>query len=420
MMRTRIGLTALTLGASLISFLSYTLLLKHFGASRALDLLFYAASLPVSVAAVTSGVLLYLLPPRFTGAALHVQESTLRVLWRYSAVAGALASLGALVYGLALRDWTLVSFWLGFTLVGMVSVLISLLTCIAQARGHYLLTGMASLLTSTGLLAGAAAAMLLHVEWLLLMGQVLGTAFTAWWLARSLSLTVAIQRQDAMLAMLVLTPLRRHAMAITLGTLAFTLFQPIDAALCALLDSGSVSVMAYAQRVVVAAGTAVSLGAYAVAARTAHDSLRTGGNRALGQMANREVGRVVGFGLAVWLAYLIGGQTLLNALLASSAMQGGNLTRLLSCVQWMLLGVGPMAAVPYLFRVFYAQADYRKPAILGLCIAPAYGIAAWALLPRFEILALAYAYTFVWWVALLVALLWLNQASTQDSTLQPT
>lgn len=410
MIRTRIALTVLTLGSSVISFVAHTLMLRHLGASAALDLLFYAASVPVALAGVTSGVLLYLLPPRFTQIASRVQESTLRVLFACFAVICAVAIIGTLVYGLMQGRSMLAVLWAGFIVVALLTILSTLAACIAQARGAYLATGVAPMITSAGLLGGVLMAIASRAEWWLVIGQLLGTAAAVLWMARSLRLAAVWSGRDVLLARAALGPLKPHALAITMGTMAFTLFQPIDAALCAQLGSGSITVMSYAQRVVVAVSTAVSLGAYAVAARTSHDVLRSGGQRALRRLANREVFRVVSFGMVVWLSYVLGGHALLGALLGSSAMTGHDLARLLDCVQWMLLGAGPMAAIPYLFRVFYSQQAYRKPALLGIGLAPAYGLLAWVLLPFVDILALAYAYACVWWFTLAVALLWLNEA----------
>ena len=415
MMRIRIALTVLTLTSSIISFVAYTLILRHLGASAALDLLFYAANVPVALAGITSGVLLYLLPSRFTQVTSRVQESTLNVLFGSFAVVCAIAIAGALLYGVVLGQPMLASLWVGFTLVALLMVFLTLATCIAQARGAYLASGVAPMITSFGLLAGVLVAIALRAEWWLLIGQLLGTAVAALWLARALRLTVALRTYDVSRAREALGPLKPHLVAITTGTMAFTLFQPIDVALCTQLGSGSLSVMSYAQRVAVAVGTAVSLGAHAIAARTVHDSMREGGKLALQQMANREVLRVVGFGLLVWLGYVLGGHHLLGALLGSSAMSDHDLVRLLECVKWMLLGVGPMAAIPYLFRVFYSQQAYRMPALLGICIAPAYGLLAWVLLPRFDVLAMGYAYAGVWWVSLAIMLLWLNQGDTEFS-----
>ena len=80
MLTTRITLTVVTLISSALSFLGYTLLLKYLGASKAVDQLFFAGSIPLSVAGVITGVLLYLLPARLVDLQNYVQEATVRTL----------------------------------------------------------------------------------------------------------------------------------------------------------------------------------------------------------------------------------------------------------------------------------------------------------------------------------------------------
>ena len=415
-MRTRLGLTVLTLGSSITSFIAYTLLLKKFGASARVDLLFYAASVPVSLAGIMSGVLLYLLPPRFTVLSYQLQEGTLSALAVCGASLAAIAISAATGYGLIYGRHLLIGLTIGFVFVALLTVIFTMNVCVAQARGVYIPTGIGSMVTSTGLLTGVLFAMYSGIEWFVLIGQIVGTSLAVWWLRRKLRVSNSICIQsDFQLAKIALGPLKAYAATITLGTMAFTLFQPIDSFLCTLLGSGAVSVMSYSQRVVVAVGTAVSLGAHAIAARTSRDSFLEGGYAALRRLANIEVVRVVGFGMLVWVGYMIVGHRILASMLGSTMLSTRDLARLLVVVQWMLLGVGPMAAIPYLFRIFYSIEHYRGPALMGMCIAPAYGILAWLMLARFDILALAYSYALVWWIALIAAVRWLNTIKVDKS-----
>jgi peptidoglycan biosynthesis protein MviN/MurJ (putative lipid II flippase) len=194
-----------------------------------------------------------------------------------------------------------------------------------------------------------------------------------------------------------------------MGTTAFSLFQPVDAFLCSQLGSGSMAIMSYAQRILVALGTAISLGAYIIAARTSRDAFRSGGRPALRRQANLETIRIVAFGLLVWLGYSLEGHRLLTLALSSSTMSAHDVARLVDTVGWMLIGIGPMAAMPYLFRMFYVLRDYYRPAVLGISIAPCYCAFGWLLLDHYQILALALAYSVVWWLALPAALIWLNR-----------
>jgi len=389
--------------------------LRNFGASVALDRVYFSANIPLALAGLVSGSLLYLLPPRFTQITPRVQDSTVRVLFILFAIVCSVAVLVELAFGF-IRDQIFVAvLGIGFTLVALLMVLCTLFTCTAQARGSYLSTGIAPMIISTGLLGGVMLGVAFHAEWGLLIGYFLGSTVASLWLGRTLGMVFLLRWRDLILARAALRKLKPHLVNIVMGTMAFTLFQPIDVVLCSSLSGGSLSLMSYAQRVVVAASVAVNLGSHTIAALTARESLLEGGERALKRLANHEVLRIVGFGLLVWMGFtLLGGHRLLGALLSSSAMVSNDFNQLVECMQWMLLGVGPMAAIPYLFRIFYSQNVYDKPAILGIFVALTYGFLSWLLIPRFGILALAYVYSAVWWLTLLAAIVWLNWPSAGE------
>jgi peptidoglycan biosynthesis protein MviN/MurJ (putative lipid II flippase) len=417
MMLMRILLTAVTAGSSLASFAAYALLLRYLGASADVDQLFYAGSLPVAVSGMVAGVLLYLLPPRLTRLSRRHQDTASRALSLM--VAGATAI--ALAVGLACfaaqpahgRFWLL---WTGFALFAGLSLLISVLSCLAQARGDYIATGWAPLAMSGGLFAGAMLAIATRQVGWLLLGQLAG-GLAAWqWLAWRLHLNwrgLGGQRRQALAA---LRPLRASALPITLGTAAFTLFQPLDAWLCRPLGEGSLTTMSFAQRVLVAVSTVVSLGAYVIAAKTSRDTLRTGGVGALLQQANREAARLVSAGLLAAAAYVIGGRWVLGMLLESPSLRGADLDRLLDTLGWMLVGVGPMAAMPYLCRVFYSMKSYAIPAALGAAVPAAYVTLGWLLSRSLDVKGLAFSYSIVWWLTLAAALLPLRKIDRLQST----
>ena len=408
MIRTRVGLTALSLSTNIITFISYTQLLRHMGASAELDRLFYAASFPMAIAGVTSGVLLYILPTRFNLITPKAQESTLRVLFIIFSIICLIAILLITTYGQFKRELVLAILWAGFTLLALVQVLNTLQVCIAQARGIYLITGAAGMIYSVGLLAGSTTAVYTHTVLWILIGQLFGALVAAICLARFLGLKSSWNRNDLLIAKESLFPLKSHAFQIIAGTMAFTLFQPIDAVLCTMLSGGSISVMSYVQRVAVAVGTAVSFGSYTIASRTSHESLSNGGQYSLLRLANKEVRQIVILGLVAWASFALGGKIIFRDIFVSHDLSGRDLDRLVECLEWILLGVGPMSAIPYLFRVFYVKQNYFKPAIVGIAIPPVYGILALIMIPRFDILALAYAYSVVWWLALLTLLFWIN------------
>jgi len=405
----RLLITVLTLSASALSFASYTLFIKYLGASPAMDALFYASSVPLSLAGTCSGVLLYLLPPHLARLRAQQQGCVLRV---FSYGVGAAVFASCAVIG-AWKHWqpdhAPACLLIGFVVVAGLSLIATLAVCLGQARGAYLGSGLMPFVASTGLGLGAFAAVRWHAESLLLVGQLIGAAGSVAVAAQGLVFhRLRGVTLDVRLGMRALRPLKPHALAIVLGTTAFTLFQPIDALLCSQLGDGAVTIMAYAVRVVVATGTAVSLGAFAVAARTSHEAFLAGGPSGLRSLAYREVARICAFGTLIWVVYALGASRLLVAVLQSSSLPVHSIDRLTDVLFWMLLGVGPMSAVPYLFRVFYSQSHFGVAAAIGVCIAPAYGALAWLGMNRLGLTALGYSYAAVWWVAFSACLLCLR------------
>lgn len=405
MMWMRMLLTAVTAGSSLASFAAYALLLRFLGATAEVDLLFYAGSLPVATSGMAAGVLLYLLPPRLTRLSARHQATATRALallvGLVTVIACAAGVVGAWTHPERSNFWFL---WTGFAAFAGLSLLVSVLSCLAQARGDFIATGWAPLAMSGGLFAGSMAAIVTRQAPWVLVGQLVGSVVALQWLAARLHLSWRGLSQQRLQAMAALRPLKRSVLPITLATAAFTLFQPLDAWLCRSLGEGALTTMSFAQRVLVAVSTVVSLGAYVIAAKMSRDTLREGGVSAVKKQAYREAARLVIAGLVVALGYLLVGRWLLGVLLRSGTLHGAELDRLLDCLGWMLIGVGPMAAMPYLCRIFYSLQSYRVPAALGVLVPGLYAALGWGLSREFDVSGLAFAYAIVWWLALCIAL----------------
>ena len=408
---TRLVLTAMTLAGSLLSFVGYTLFVRQMGASAHVDALFYASSVPLAMAGTCSGVFLYLLPPFLTSLDSAAQDSVARAVAATLMGAGFIACLGVAAWSFAKGDALFALLLVGFIVTAVATAVATIAICISQARGAYLVSGAVPFIAASGLLCGALAAVYWRTEWLLLIGQLLGAMASLAVASRSAGLFRAVSiRRDIWNGASALQTLRPHALDIAMGTMAFTLFQPIDAALCSLLGGGAMTTMAYALRVIVAVGTTVSMGAFAVAARAARDTLERDGSRGVRALALREVTRICAFGLAVWSIYALGADRWVVNFLQSAALPPADAERLAKVLYWTLLGVGPMATVPYLFRIFYSLSMYAAPARIGICIPVAYGALAWLGLPRLGLVALACAFAAVWWCALGACLIVLSRS----------
>jgi len=414
MLQVRLLLTAASVATSATSFAAHTLFLRAMGASGDADQLFTAMSVPVSAAGLLTGVAIYVLPTRLVHHDAQAQAAVARALGIAMAMVSALLVLGCLIIAAMTASplfWYLSA---GAAAFAGLSVASGVLSSVAQARGRFADTAVAPVLTALGLLGGAGAAMASAQAWTLLAGQLAGTACATAYLAVRAKLgrvagTTAEDAGDWKRCSAVLGPLLRSGAAIGAGTLAFTLFPMLDALLGQRIGEGAVTVLAYCQRIAVAASTAISMGAYVMAARWSHDAVASGGRMAAWPLARREALQATSLGLAAWAIYRLGGDALLSWLMASSSLQAHALHALLDCAGWMLLGVGPMAAMPFLFRVFYTLGDYGPPALIAIGVVAGYATLAGVRVDG-GVVAVAQAYALVWWLALAAGLWALRRA----------
>ncbi len=394
-------LTILSTGSSLLSFLGYTILIRKFGGQSNLDIVFISSSIPLAFGSVVSGVILYILPSKLAGLQEDQQNRVLRFTLFWSIILFTFSESILLIYEFFLRRSVFVTLLSIYFLNSILLVISSVLSSIFQARGKIVITGVASLVNSIGLIIGAVVSVEVLEVWAFPIGQLVGLILSVVMMFLLSGSEINLKSNDLKLSKNDLYLEKKNALLIAVGTLAFTLFQAIDSYLCVSQDGGVVSAISYSQKIMVSVGTAISLGAYAVAAKTSYVQLRSGGAYALTKMANRETFRVVGFGVFSWLLFNWFGSEVVRFMLTGAGIRESNVKLIVNYLGLMLLGVGPMAAIPYLFRIYYAKNNFVLPAKVGLMVPGIYGLIGWITVPLKGPFALGYAYIFVWWIALI-------------------
>ena len=410
----RACLTILSTGSSLLSFLGYTILIRKFGGQPSLDIVFISSSIPLAFGSVVSGLILYILPSKLAGLREDQQNRVLRFTLVSSIILFAFGESILLICEMFLRRWVFVTLLSIYFVNSILLVISSVLNSIFQARGKIVISGVASLINSMGVVIGAVVSAKVLEVWVFPIGQLVGLILSVVIMFLLSGSGISLKSNDFKLIKNDLYLAKKNALLIAVGTLAFTLFQVIDSYLCVSQDGGAVSAISYSQKIMVSVGTVISLGAYAVAAKTSYEQLRSGGAYALTKMANRETFRVVGFGIFCWLLFNWFGSEVITFMLSGAGIQESNVKLIINCLGLMLLGVGPMAAIPYLFRVYYANNNFVLPAKVGLIIPGIYGLIGWITVPLKGPFALGYAYIFVWWAALIFLCWDLNNNSYKN------
>ncbi len=399
---TRLIITILNLSANLISFMSHSVIIKHFGADATLDAINGFGSIPLACVGIFSAVVLYIFPTAFMQMSYSSQEETAKGIGLLSAIFLIFFTFaaGAVLGQLWSQHTTLLSVY--FSIIAALIISTSLLNCLSQSRGNYLKSGFAGVIQNTGLMLGALIAIECQNVVLYLVGQIAGLLIALSYSFAHLKLKMTLNTDVLTLGLRTIQPMVQRGLMILIGVLGFTLFQPIDAILCSGLNIGSLNLMLYSQRVLVATSTVISFGSYQIAARSIYMNLNQYGADSVLRTVKREILRFIALGIFACLAFGLVGKFVLEILLAGAKFSDSDLEKLNCVVLRMLLGLGPMAATPYLFRVSYTFGDYKTPAVIGVTVPVIYVLCGSQFVHVYGPIALSYAYSISWWIGLIL------------------
>jgi hypothetical protein len=406
------ALALLSMFSSALSFGAYSLLFWHFGPHSELDGLFSASALPTAVSGIVSAVLMAGLPVALTEKSRAEQdcligESAVRVLgWTalLTASLGVVVSLG----GHSVISWMAIA----YVPVSAMFVISTMASALYQARGQFLMSLMPSVVTSTGLAVGCTAAVRLESVWWVPILHCFAASLLVGW--RTTVLPAA--RRVGLVDILLRWGHERdggflRALHVLVATLPFTLFQPMDALLCARMPLGSLSILVMCQRVLVAFGTVISVGVATSAAFRSRALLVAGGPAAVNREAFRNTMVICGLGLVGATVFGTIGEAALQSLVRVTGNAAVDTSELSHTLRIMLLGCGPMASMPFLIRMSYRLGGYRIPAVVGVMLPVAYLAASSVFIERSGLSGIAWTYVVLWWVALGVTLLSMRQLS---------
>lgn len=412
MQKVNILLALLSALSSAVSFGSYLLLFWYFGPHIQLDSLFRASAGPTAIGGIVSAVFLAAIPTTLTGKSSAEQnqfigETSVKV-WAWSCV-GMAGLIGAMFYvGFSLTGWMA----LVYIPTSAMFLMSTLTSALCQARGAFLYSLVPSILTSTGLAAGCVLAVALNNVWWVPLLHLSGAALPVGWRRTVLPAFRKFKLIDSLLrwhrkqkkGLL-------HALHVLAATLPFTLFQPMDAILSSQMPVGALSILTLSQRILVAYGTIISVGVCTTAAFRSHGLLLDGGEAAVKRDAFRKAIEICGLGLFGAFVFWCIRDSCMNEFARVAGKSATGATELFHVVGIMLLGCGPMAAIPFLVRISYRLNNYIIPAILGGLIPLTYlSLGLW-IVGIFGLLGIAWIYVALWWASLLLILVWMHRSS---------
>jgi hypothetical protein len=410
--RVNVALALSSTVSSALSFGAYALLFWHFGPHSELDELFSASGFPTAVGGIASAVLMAGLPVALTEKSRSEQdcligESALRLLV-WAALLTAALGVVALIGDRSVISWMAISYFP----VSAMFVMSTLTSALYQARGQFLMSLMPSVVTSTGLAVGCAAAVALESVWWVPACHGFAASLLVRWRRSVLPASRRIKCADILLGW---WHGRRggvvRALHVLVATLPFTLFQPMDTLLCARMPAGSLSILVMCQRVLVAFGTVISIGVATSAAFRSRALLVAGGAAAVNRDAFGKTIGVCGLGLVGAAVCSIIGEPALKSLVRVTGKAAVDTSELSHTLGIMLLGCGPMASMPFLIRMSYRLGGYRIPAVVGVVLPMTYLAAGSVISERAGLPGIAWTYVVLWWVVLAVTLLSMRRLS---------
>lgn len=423
MIAVRAVLTALSLTGSLLSFYAYALLMRGFGAGHELDTYFAASSLPIAVAGLIIACLFYFLPPKFAACGPAYAIQLVRGFTQ-------LAVLGGLIGASVVSAWVLVLLVVGARPVfdsalgiGLVAIAVSTIMIVqsvhaayANTNGKYVAASLSGFAGFAGFAVGALIAVYTGHVVLALAGQAVGLLsgillinFLTTKAGPNIGLGELVKSAQA-----AITTERAAWAWILAGSTAFSLFPVIDAALVRGLGEGALSAMAFCQKLTFAVATMISLGGYAISARTVSVGIISHGLPATLALVERELLPIVASCAAVTLGFALAGPWLLELVFGGSRIAPDQLAEVHQLVTLTMVATGAMAGLPILFRVLYSIGAYRAAAIAGLSVIATYAWGGFELSRHVGVTGFAIAYTLAWWPVLIGLLFWLRYRSARS------
>ena len=416
LLNTSVLVTLATVGVAVVSFVNQLLIARLFGVSADLTAYSVATSGPTTVGGVLIGGVTYSLVPLLVRARLDDEDADRffgGILLRMFLAACGVAALGMLLsnplvdyLGRSLDEPALrlarevghVS-WLtlAFTMV------LAQLSAVHDAGQRFLLPVAGNAGPYLGMIVGGLLGAKGHGVLAIAYGMLGGTLLSVF------ALSAGVLREARF------APLSRdqrdrvsgyfgRVPGVAVSMLIFTAFPFVDAFWAPQIDAGSLPTLGFGQRLLVAFGTLVCTGPFAIlvprlataAAEGRHEDFRSDVGRALRT--------VVGLGGFVAVAVSVLASPLVYLLFQRGRFDAEATARVVAVLPWMMGGMVPMLGIVLLYRAFFAR-DWLRPAVgLSVGLVAGYFALSGLLSHLLGTVGIAVAYAAVWTVSLACAL----------------
>ncbi len=407
--RTSVIVSILSVVVTAVSLANQLVIARSFGASTMFDQFLEATSLPFLVSGAFTGLFAYAMIPaliRATTGTESPERSRSAFLFAVVVAAAAVAAIGAATAPWTLRLYTMPGgghdpsptmlslayvAWLGTGL----SVIVGFCGAVLNSRSRFVLPVAASALPYVGMIVAVLAT-----------GARYGALSLTWGLVAGVALSVILLLLAGRGSFVVRGVSARHfshvrlffanAPLALLSTLTFSVYQSIDSFWAPRLGPSNLSVLGYCQRMLIAVGAVMAAGPSVVLQPRLAAASARGDDAAF----ISDLGR--GLRLTVLIcAPAALGLSLLAHPIVRLAFERGAFTReatmaVAGMLPWMLAGMVPMVCTVMLFKAFYAKADIRTAALLGVGGPISYFALSGVFMRFFGLSGIGLAYLLTW------------------------
>ena len=393
-----------------MSFFNQLVLASIFGAGSELDAYLVAISLPLTLVGLFSGVLSYQVVPALrreentTGSS----EASLRaMIWGLGGGAAVVALTGALLSpwlvpllapalqpvnrALAIKVSTVAWGWLPLAVIGAV------LTGGLHVRQKFTAATLLQPLPVLGAMIGCLVLHMSHGVLTLAWGQTAGYIVMVLAMFSSLRLKLGPHSWTQIRGIIREAPL-------ALAALLFFVFYPFsDAIWGALAGSAGVSLLGYAQRLVVGfAGIAV-VGASTVLFPRLAQQAAAGNQAALRDDLGRTLRTILAC-MAPASAFLgVLALPIVQVIFVRGAFDLAQAHALAALLPWMFAGMIAMSGMALTFKALFAQGRVREAAAISICGAAVYFVLSGLFARPFGLPGIGAAYALSWWLVLFLS-----------------
>jgi putative peptidoglycan lipid II flippase len=411
--KSSINLSLITLLISCVSFFNQLIIAKIFGASVMMDVYLIGGSIPLHLSSILSAALGFTLVPvliknRLEHTKFNQLVSSIGIFLFLFLLAITLCGVIFSPNQIEILGKTLtvenkilaVSVSRLSWVVAALTITTSFLSSIHNAANRFLLPVLISVTPFFGMILFALVYASEYGPIAIVVGMLSGYLFTV----LALSIYPLKMFSCPPLVSKIWIETFRFYLRIPLAIIAmftFSIFLMSDAYWAPRIAVGSLSYLAYSQKIIVTFGSLLIAGPGVVILSNLSSAYAEGRTGDLIKNTKRAIGLIFLFAVPFAVVVSILAKPIIGLLLERGAFNGQATEGVSEVLPVMLFGMIPMLSVSIIFRALYAVHNIIIPAIIGIIVSGTYFFFSGIFSADLGVMGIAFAYALTWWATLI-------------------